>query len=188
MSEFGRRLRKGLRVAAGREGADARPLSGYLTLAGGYAVTTAAALAVSARGGTTGQPVATPDLIRIAIATHRLSRTLTKETVTAPLRAPFTRHLGPGSASEVKEEVVHDPEHRPLSHAVGELLTCPFCMAQWTATALVGAHLVVPRQTRIVTAVLTAVAAADALHFLYASLERLEPPAPDEHADQTSTS
>lgn len=188
MSEAVRRFRKGLRLAAGREGVDPRPLSGYLTLAGGYAVTAAGALALSARGGTTGQPVATPDLVRIAIATHRLSRTLTKETVTAPLRAPFTRHLGPGSASEVEEEVVHDPAHRPLSHAVGELLTCPFCMAQWTATVLVGAHLVVPRQTRIVTAVLTAVAAADVLHFLYSSLERLEPPGRDEDADESPTS
>lgn len=79
-------------------------------------------------------------------------------------------------ASEVLEEVVTDPLHDPFSHAVGELLTCPFCMAQWSATALVAAHLVAPRQARLVTAVLTAVAGADALHYVYASLGRLPKP------------
>lgn len=142
-------------------------------LSGGYTVTAAAALLASTRGGTTGHPVSSSDILRIAIATHRLSRVVTKETVTAPLRAPFTRPVGTGMASEVEEEVVTDPVHDPLSHALGELLTCPFCMAQWIATALVGAHLIAPRQARMVTAVLSAVAGADALHFVYGALGRL---------------
>jgi hypothetical protein len=164
---------------SGERPGEARPLAGYLALAGGYALTAAAALAASTRNGTTGQPVSTGDLVRISVATHRLSRTITKETVTAPLRAPFTRYVGPGMASEVEEEVTESAAHNPFSHAVGELLTCPFCMAQWTATALVGAHLVAPRQARIATSVLTAVAGADALHFLYGALERLEATAED---------
>ena len=61
-----------------------------------------------------------------------------------------------------------------MAHAVGELLTCPFCMAQWAATALVTAHLLVPRQARIVTAILDAAAGADALHYGYAALDRLD--------------
>lgn len=155
---------------------DERPLAGYAVLGGGYALTAAAALAASTRNGTEGRPVAAGDLLLITVATHRLSRLITKETVTAPLRARFTRHVGPGMASEVVEEVTTDPRHDPVSHAVGELLTCPFCMAQWIATALVGAHMVAPRQARMATAVLTAVAGADALHYLYAALEKLDKP------------
>ncbi|QFG68613.1 DUF1360 domain-containing protein [Ornithinimicrobium pratense] len=166
---FERTVRAVLRQSAD----DERPLTGYVALGAGYALTAGVALVASTRNGTTGQPVSAGDLARITVATHRLSRLITKETVTAPLRARFTTPVGPGMASEVNEEVATDPHHDPLSHAVGELLTCPFCMAQWTATALVGAHLVAPRQARLATAVLTAVAGADALHFLYASLDRL---------------
>lgn len=180
-----RRCRRTWAEVSARQPGEERPLRGYTVLAGGYSVTAAAVLAASARTGTAGQPVTAGDLALISVATHRLSRILTKETVTAPLRAPFTRYVGPGMASEVEEKVVHDPVHHPLSHAVGELLTCPFCMAQWTATALMGAHLVLPRQTRIVTSVLTAVTAADGLHFLYGALERLEEPGRDGTPQET---
>lgn len=170
------RLERAVRALLRQPADDDRPLVGYAALGAGYAATAAAALAASARHGTTGRPLSAGDLALITVATHRLSRLLTKETVTAPLRARFTTPVGPGMASEMLEEVSTDPRHDPFSHAVGELLTCPFCMAQWSATALVGAHLVAPRQARLVTAVLTAVAGADALHYVYASLDRLPKP------------
>jgi len=40
-----------------------------------------------------------------ALATHRVARLLTKDTVTSPIRAPFTRFEGPGGPSEVNERV-----------------------------------------------------------------------------------
>ena len=48
--------------------------------------------------------------------------------MTSPLRAPFTRFEGASGHAEVAEEV---REHGGVKHAVGELLTCPFCLAQW---------------------------------------------------------
>jgi hypothetical protein len=151
-----------------------RPLRGYATLIGVYLAVGGAAAWASGRGKAAERSISTGDLVRITIAAHRLSRTLTKETIASPLRAPFTRHSGSGIASEVNEEVRPSVKERPLAHAVGELLTCPFCMAQWAATALVTAHLVAPRQARLVTAILDAAAGADVLHYGYAALDRLE--------------
>ena len=151
-----------------------QPLRGYVTLIGVYVVAGATAVWASGRGRAADRSISTGDLVRIAIAAHRLSRTLTKETIASPLRAPFTRLNGSGIASELNEEVRPSGHDRPVAHAVGELLTCPFCMAQWAATALVTAHLLVPRQARLVTAILDAAAGADALHYGYVALDRLD--------------
>ena len=53
-------------------------------------------------------------------------------------------------------------------------MTCPFCLAQWAATALVGAHRIALAGTRAVATVQSAVAGADALQFLSSALQRLE--------------
>jgi hypothetical protein len=52
-------------------------------------------------------------------------------------------------------------------HAAGELISCPFCLAVWTGTALAGGMVFAPRATRLVCTVLTAVAASDALQLAY---------------------
>lgn len=182
-----RRCGTAVRAVTGRHAGEDRPLTGYLVLGGGYAVTAATALVASARKGTAGGTVSPGDVVRLTIATHRLSRLITKESITAPLRAPFTRHVGPGMASEVEEEVVTDPQRHPVPHAVGELLTCPFCMAQWIATAMVGAHLLAPRQARLVATVLTVAAGADVLHFLYSALDRLEQEGEEDNPGEPQT-
>jgi hypothetical protein len=169
-------------LRAGRSSASAmhqhyageQPLRGYAALIGVYVAAGATALWASGRGRAAERTISTGDLVRISIAAHRLSRTLTKETIASPLRAPFTRLKGSGIASELNEEVRPSGRERPLSHAVGELLTCPFCMAQWAATALVTAHLLAPRPARLLTAVLDAAAGADVLHYGYAALDRLD--------------
>ena len=155
-----------------------QPLRGYVTLIGVYVAAGAVAVWASGRGKAADRSISTGDLVRITIAAHRLSRTLTKETIASPLRAPFTRLNGSGIASELNEQVRPSGHDRPVAHAVGELLTCPFCMAQWAATALVTAHLLVPRQARLVTAILDAAAGADALHYGYVALDRLDGQAP----------
>jgi hypothetical protein len=149
-----------------------RPLLGYAALSAVYTAG-ALTLGLAARRRAEGR-VSTRDLLLITVATHRLSRTLAKDAVTSPMRAPFTRYLGPGLPSEVNEEVAPRKEHSQLGHAVGELVSCPFCLAQWCATALVGAQLLAPTVTRQVTSTLTAVAGADVLHFAYSALERME--------------
>jgi hypothetical protein len=149
-----------------------RPLLGYLALSATYGLgAVALGLAVRGRGESR---ISTRDLVLITVATHRLSRTLAKDAVTSPLRAPFTRYSGPGLPSEVNEDVAPQHEDTPIGHAVGELVSCPFCLAQWVATGLVAGQLLAPTFTRHITSTFTAVAGADVLHFAYSALERLE--------------
>ena len=59
-----------------------------------------------------------------------------------------------------------------MRHAVGELITCPFCVSQWIATSLTVGILVAPRPTRVVASVFAAVAGSDFLQFAYAAAEQ----------------
>jgi hypothetical protein len=108
------------------------------------------------------------DVAQITVATHRISRTLAKDPVTSWMRAPFTRYDGVSGAAELKEEV----RGHGLRHSVGELISCPMCLAQWVATALCGGMVFAPRGTRLVNATFTAVAGADFLQYLYAALQQ----------------
>lgn len=104
------------------------------------------------------------DLALYALATEHLSRLITKDSVTAVLRAPFTEFKEPAGEGEVNEEVVGDGTR----HAVGELLTCPFCVAQWVATALVAGSIAAPDLTRAVVAISATARLSDYLQLLYA--------------------
>jgi hypothetical protein len=108
---------------------------------------------------------ATSDVVLISIATHKLSRLLAKDSVTSPLRAPFTRYAEPGGAAEVNEEV--RDQGSTVRHAIGELVTCPFCLALWVATGLTGGLVLAPRLTRLAATALTATAASDFLQMAY---------------------
>lgn len=152
-----------------------RPLSGYVALGATYAVAAGGLFLAGRRKAPRFSGRLSPgDLALITVATQRLSRTLAKDSVTSPLRAPFTRYKEPGMPSEVNEEVAPELRDRPVRHAIAELVTCPFCLGQWVATGLVGGQVLAPTVTRLVTSVLTAVAGADALQFCYSALQRLE--------------
>ena len=101
------------------------------------------------------------DVVLLSIATHKLSRLLSKDAITSPLRAPFTRYDRPIGSGEVMEQVRDSGS--PTRHAIGELLSCPFCLAVWVATGLTGGLVLAPRLTRLVATALTAVAASDFL-------------------------
>ena len=143
-----------------------RPLDGYAAAMSGFGVL-AASLAVATK--VTGRPVperpSAQDVILISIATHKLSRILTKDAVTSPLRAPFTRYSHPIGSAEIAEEV--RSEGSSVRHSVGELLSCPFCLAVWVATGLTGGLVLAPRLTRLVATTFTAVAASDFLQMAY---------------------
>ena len=69
-----------------------RPLAGYAALLGAY-VTGVGATAVAARAAGKRPPagISPWDLAQLSLATHRISRTVTKDPVTSPLRSPGTR-------------------------------------------------------------------------------------------------
>ncbi len=151
-------------------GRDAAELGGYATLMGVYVAGTAAAAALARRLGRPSLPASSPwEAAQLAIATHRISRTIAKDPVTSPLRAPFTEFTGETSAPG---ELAENVRGHGLKHSAGELLTCPMCLAQWVATGLALGQVFAPVSTRAVTTVFTAVAGADFLQFLYARLQQ----------------
>ena len=107
--------------------------------------------------------VGAADVIALGIATHKLSRLLSKDKATSFLRAPFTRVQESAGHGELEEE----PRGKGLSFAIGELLVCPDCLAQWVVGAgtlgLVGA----PRVTRLLSASYAALAISDFLQLAY---------------------
>jgi hypothetical protein len=146
-------------------GADTeRPLTGYLTVLGTYAgLAGATALVARLLGRRPPDRISAGDVVLLSVATHKASRLLTKDSVLSPLRAPFTRYQRATGEGEVMEEVTG----HGVKHAVGELVTCPFCSALWVASALAGGLVFAPRLTRLVATALTAVAAGDFLQLGY---------------------
>jgi hypothetical protein len=128
----------------------------------------AGAAAVRASGRELPDRIPPGDAVLLAVATFRLARRIAKDPVTAPLRAPFTAFQGPSGHAEVAEEV---REHGGAKHAVGELLTCPFCLAQWVATGLVFGYVAAPRATRLAAFTMTMVAGSDVLQFVYDAIQ-----------------
>jgi hypothetical protein len=146
-----------------------RPLAGDLGAMGVYVgLVSAAATAVRASGRRLPDRIPVGDAALLTVATFRLARRLAKDPVTSPIRAPFTRFEGASGHAEVAEEV---REHGGVKHAVGELLTCPFCLAQWVGTGLVFGYVTAPNATRLAALTMTMVAGSDILQFVYDAIQ-----------------
>ncbi|HTX62978.1 MAG TPA: DUF1360 domain-containing protein [Acidimicrobiales bacterium] len=147
---------------------DPRPLGGYLVLMGAYTALTGAAIyALRGRRGRVRRP-APMDLLLFGLATQHLSRLVSKDAVTSPLRAPFTEFEGAAGEGEVEERVVGSG----LRHALGEFVTCPFCLDQWIATIFVAAWVALPDLTTAATTALAVAQVADYLQLGYGALRR----------------
>ncbi|MFC4589539.1 DUF1360 domain-containing protein [Sphaerisporangium corydalis] len=144
-----------------------RPLGSYLRVLGVYGGAVAGLLALGRLTGARPPKRISPmDLLLMGLSTHRMSRTLTKDPVTSPLRAPFTRYTGVSGPAELKEEV----RGHGIKHAIGELVTCPFCIAQWVATAYAAGMVFAPGVTRLAGVTMSAVAVSDWLQLVYGKL------------------
>ncbi|MEU0005688.1 DUF1360 domain-containing protein [Streptomyces sp. NPDC006314] len=144
-----------------------RPLGGYLAAMTGFGAYTAAwATAVRLRGCPLPDRPEPWDVVLTSVATFRLSRLLSKASVTSPLRAPFTQYVGPQGPAELHEEA----QSQTGKETVGELVTCPFCVSVWVASTLTAGQLLWPRATRTAMGALAALAGADALQMLYSAL------------------
>lgn len=156
--------RTGREIQRRYAGTHDRPLAGYVTTLSTYAGVVTALAAIARRTGhRPPERIAPFDVALLGLATHKISRVLAKDSVTSPLRAPFTRYQEPTGASEVNEEVRGDG----LRHAIGELISCPFCLGVWVATGLGAGLVFAPRLTRLVAATFAAVSASDFLQIAY---------------------
>jgi hypothetical protein len=109
---------------------------------------------------------ATGDVILLGVATHKLSRLLTKEKVTASLRAPFTRLES--EAGTAPGEVEETARGQGLRRALGELLTCPYCLGMWLSAFFYYGLVLLPGPTRLIGSLLTSLAISDFLQAAYA--------------------
>lgn len=146
-----------------------RPLRSYAVLSAGYAAILGGLAYVARRHGTLPPDrVRLDELALLTVATAKVSRIIAKDPITSPLRAPFTRFEGRSGEAELAEEARGDG----FRHAVGELLTCPFCVGQWVATGFGAGLVFAPRAARLAAAVGTTVAGADVLQYGFAGLQQ----------------
>jgi Protein of unknown function (DUF1360) len=83
---------------------------------------------------------------------------------------PFTEYEEPASASAVNEK----SRGTGLQRALGDLISCPFCMGPWVATALAYGFRKRPRVTRFVSGIFTVVAISEFLHYAFAAVQKVE--------------
>jgi hypothetical protein len=145
-----------------------RPLTPYAALTATFAGGFAGSLALAWRHrGELPERYSILDVVMMGIATHKLSRLITKDKVTSFARVPFVRYEEPGGHGEVNEE----PRGEGIRYATGELLVCPYCVGQWVVGALAVGMVGAPRATRLVTAMYTAETIADFLQLGYKAAE-----------------
>jgi uncharacterized protein DUF1360 len=100
------------------------------------------------------------DVARIGVASYKIGRLVAKDEVTTWVRAPVTR-----------DEDATEPKQRGMERALGELVTCPYCVGLWIASGLSYALVLYPRQTRLVTTIFGAQAVADFLNAAFVKLK-----------------
>jgi hypothetical protein len=127
-----------------------------------------ALLAARVTGRDLPQRIDLQDVVFAGVATHKVSRLIAKDKVTGFLRAPFTRFQEKAGHGEVEEEA----RGTGLRFATGELLVCPYCLAQWVAGGFIAGHVFAPRVTRLMASMWTAHAIADFVQLAYSGAEQ----------------
>ena len=141
-----------------------RPLAGYSALTAIFFATFAGGLtAAHRRRGGLPSRYRVADVVMAGIATHKLTRRITKDKVTGIIRAPFVRFVEPTGHGEVCEV----PRGEGLRLAIGELLVCPYCLGQWVAAGFGVGMVGAPEPTRLVAFMYTVEAISDFLQLAY---------------------
>ena len=142
-------------------------LTEYATLLGFYLGAVSVLTGIAAEQKRLRRKFSVLDLALLGIATHKLSRIVAKDRITGILRAPFVNYIRSAGAGEVEEE----PRGSGFQRGIGHLISCPYCMAPWCATALSFGLLFVPRVTRFFAGILVSVTASDFLHRAYLKMK-----------------
>lgn len=148
---------------AEKEECDEQLLAEYATMLGFYLTSAVVLAGLAKEQGRLPRRFGLLDLALLGIATHKLSRIVAKDRITSILRAPFVSYIRSAGAGEVEEE----PRGRGIQRGIGHLISCPYCTAPWSATALAFGFLYAPRVTRFFAGILASVAMSDFLHRAY---------------------
>jgi hypothetical protein len=140
------------------------PYHSYAGIVATFAGGLAAATALSRALGREPQELSGLDLVALAGATFKASRTISHDKVTSFLREPFVE----GDAYDGHEE----PAGEGMQRAMGELVTCSRCVGAWVAAGLASSQVVAPRFGRLLTWTLAAAAANDFLQTAFVALDR----------------
>jgi Protein of unknown function (DUF1360) len=144
------------------------PFGSYAALTVLFNVALAGGVAAAKRSGRElPDRVAGRDILLTGVATHKLSRLISKDRITAFARAPFTEYQRPGGPAEVEERARGDGWRR----TVGELLICPYCLGMWISGGFNLGLVTAPRSTRFAASVLTGLTISDFLQIAYKAAE-----------------
>ena len=133
----------------GYDAGEEMPIGSYAVLVGGYLGLLGVTLRSLERAGALRRPVRPADLVLLGAATFHLSRLVTKDWVTAPVRAPFVRYETSKTAGEVSES----SRGSGMRRAIGDLLSCNYCIGPWLSLGLLGAYSRWPGPTRFTAGV-----------------------------------
>lgn len=144
------------------------PLGSYAALTAIFNAAFAGALAAAKPAGRElPEQIAAGDVVLIGVASHKLSRLITKDKVTAWLRAPFTRYQEPGGPGELEEA----PRGSGARRAIGEMVVCPYCLGMWASAGFHVGLVFAPRTTRLLASTFTALTISDFLQIGYKAAE-----------------
>jgi hypothetical protein len=138
-------------VSTAEPAASVRPLPEYAALVGVFASALGGFLVLARKR--LPERVGFGDVARLGLASYKIGRLVAKDDVTSWVRAPVTR-----------DEDAQEPEREGMARALGELVTCPYCIGVWASAGLTGALVLRPRETRLVTTAFAAQAVADFLN------------------------
>jgi hypothetical protein len=155
-------------VAGYAEPEERPPFLSYLAFMSIFGTLVASGLAIARRQGRE-LPAKTSagELLLIGTASHKLSRVISKDKVTSPLRAPFTELEGKGGPAELEEA----SRGKGLQKAIGELLICPYCLGLWVVAAFSIGLIFAPRVTRFIASLFSALTISDFFQIAYKAAE-----------------
>src|SRR5437588_1742161 len=146
---------------------DEQLLADYASLLGFYVASVAVLTGMAMEQDRLPKRFGLLDLALLGAATHKLSRIIAKDRITSILRAPFVSYIRSAGAGEVEEE----PRGHGIQRGIGQLISCPYCMAPWCATAVGFGFIFAPRLARFFASILGSVALSDFLHQSYLALK-----------------
>jgi hypothetical protein len=155
-------------IAGYAEPQERPPLLSYLGFMTLFGTLLSGALLVARRQGRElPAKVSAGELLLVGTASHKLSRLVSKDKVTSPLRAPFTELEGKGGPAELEER----SRGSGLQKAIGELLICPYCLGLWVVAGFSVGLIFAPRLTRFVASLFSALTISDFFQIAYKAAE-----------------